>query len=79
MMRDQGPDPSDTVKIIDQLVSMGVMNNEKFKKMHHLGGSLHGFRTWCQEKVRSFQPNGNNRKLHEQLQKMLDQYLEKSS
>jgi hypothetical protein len=75
-MRDREPDPKETVKLLDRLVSLKLVDDSKFRRMHHLGDSLAGFRSYCQ-KIKSFRLDGANRKMHENLWKMLDAHERK--
>lgn len=70
-MHDRGSDPKHTIAVIDQLVKTGRLTDAEFRQMHHLGDSITGFRSYC-GKIKSFQPNGSNRRLHDELQGMLD-------
>ena len=72
-MQDRGPDPKQTVEILDRLVSLRLLNETQFRRMHHLGGSISAFRNYCRT-VKSFHADGNNRGIHEHLQKMLEAY-----
>ena len=65
------PDPRDTVRILDQLVEQGLLNERMFREMHHLGDSLANFRKYCSERT-SFRHHSQNRRLHEKLQCLLD-------
>ncbi len=67
---DEGPTPSQTIQIIDQLVLQKRLNEKEFRAMHHLGGSIAGFRRYCGT-VKSFRPGGNNWKLHNELRALL--------
>ena len=70
-MPDRGPDPRHTIDILDRLQKRGLLNETEFRKMHHLGDSISGFRSYCKT-VKSFKPNGENRRLHEELKRKLD-------
>jgi hypothetical protein len=70
-MQDRGPNPKETIEIIDRLVALGLIDESRFRAMHHLGGSITGFRRYCDKKA-SFIIGGNNHKLHEKLKEMLD-------
>jgi hypothetical protein len=70
-MPNNEPNPRDTPRILDQLVKKGILSEQAFKDKHHLGDSIAGFRRYC-SKITSFKPNGNNHRLHEWLQKLLD-------
>lgn len=65
------PDPRDTVKIIDLLVEKRILDEPTFRRMHHLEGSISNFRRYC-SKIKAFQQNSPNRRLHEELQRMLE-------
>lgn len=72
-MPDRRPDPKDTIRILDRLVERKLLNETQFRDMHHLGGSMTGFRSYCST-IASFRRNGTNQNLHDKLQKMLDSY-----
>jgi hypothetical protein len=66
----KGPDPRDTINIIDQLVEHGLLDEPMFRRMHHFGGSLSTFRKYCST-INSFRLDGANWRLHEELLKLL--------
>lgn len=68
-MADPGPDPRETARMLDRLIKAGRLSEAQFQQMHHLGCSISSFRSYCYS-VRSFQPNGNNRNLHETLARL---------
>ena len=72
-MLDYGPDPKHTIDILDQLVKLGLLSEAEFRQMHHLGGSISSFRSYCKT-VKSFRPNSGNRRVHEELQRILDSH-----
>jgi hypothetical protein len=65
----RGPDPKETAQILDRLVKAGRLSETQFRQMHHLGCSISSFRNHCFT-VKSFRSNGNNRILHEKLEKL---------
>ena len=65
------PNPKDTIRIIDQLVDLGLLDERTFKHMHHFGGSLSTFQKYC-SKISSFQHDSENYRLHEKLRNLLD-------
>jgi hypothetical protein len=67
----RSPNPKDTIRIIDQLVNLGLLDKRTFKHMHHFGGSLTTFRRYCST-IGSFQHDSENYRLHEKLQNLLD-------
>lgn len=67
---DRGPNPKDTVAILDLLIALKLLSEAEFKSKHHLGGSISGFRSYCLEH-KSFHRNGRNREIHEWLQMKL--------
>jgi hypothetical protein len=69
-MRDREPDPKETLELLDKLVSLKLLEDSTFRRMHHLGDSLSGFRSYCQ-KIKSFRRDGANRRMHEKLRKIL--------
>jgi hypothetical protein len=74
---DRGPNPKDTVRILDRLVDLGMLSEAEFQKMHHLSGSTSGFRSYC-SKITRFRRNSKNRDLHEKLCALLESYEDKS-
>ena len=70
------PDPRDTIRIIDQLVRKGLLDERTFRNMHHFGGSLSTFQKYCST-IRSFQRESKNRRLHEELRALLDSHSQK--
>jgi hypothetical protein len=67
------PDPRDTIRIIDQLVQKGLLDERNFRNMHHFGGSLSGFRRYCST-INNFRRESPNRRLHEVLRALLDSH-----
>jgi hypothetical protein len=67
----EGPDPKDTIRILDEFVRRELINDATFKQMHHLGDSMAGFQKYCST-VSSFTPGGNNHQLHDKLHKLLE-------
>jgi hypothetical protein len=76
-MRDGVPDPEETLKLLDRLVSLKLLDEPRFRGMHHFGGSMSGFRSYCHT-IKSFRPNGANHRLHEELQNLLDGHERRS-
>ena len=76
-MADRGPNPRDTVLILDQLVDLGLLSEAEFQQMHHLGGSTSGFKSYC-SKITEFRRNSRNRDLHEKLCALLESYQRRS-
>jgi hypothetical protein len=58
-MQDRGPNPKETIEIIDQLVARGLIDERRFRAMHHLGGSIARFRHYCGE-TESFVAGGES-------------------
>lgn len=73
-MRERGPNPIETSRMIDQLVGLKLLDDIRFRRMHHLASSISVFQSYC-ENIKSFRPNGNNRRIHEELEKMLDDHI----
>ena len=46
-MTDNGPNPRETVQIIDDLIELKLLSEADFRRMHHLGGSISDFRHYC--------------------------------
>ena len=67
----RAPNPKETVKLIERLVSLQLLDETSFRLMHHRGDSIAGFSRYCQT-VKTFIRDGANYKLHEELAKMLD-------
>jgi hypothetical protein len=64
-------DPKDTIRILDRLVELGLLDELRFRRMHHFGDSLSNFRKYCST-IDSFQHDSENRRLHQQLQELLE-------
>ena len=67
------PNPKETIRILDRLVDMKLLGEDEFREMHHLGGSIAGFKRYCM-KINAFQNNSRNYQLHEALRMRLASY-----
>ena len=78
-MRNRGPSPEETLRILDKLISRKLLDEKKFKEMHHFtrkgkrGGSLARFRSYCRQH-KSFNSDSENDNLARDLQKLLDDH-----
>jgi hypothetical protein len=74
---ERNTDPKDSVRIIDELVRLGLLNDSAFSQLHHLGDSISGFKRYC-SKVSRFRQNGQNQYLHDCLEAILHSQQQKS-
>jgi hypothetical protein len=63
----------DTLTLLDELEKAGLNDAVFSHELHHLGGTMNGFRAFCQT-VGYFRQSGCNQLLHDRLAYMLDRY-----